>query len=417
MTTGKSTTASLGLIALIVFIDTAGIGLIIPVLPTLIGKLGHANIDRAAEIGGWLLFAYAIMQFTFAPIIGGLSDRYGRRPVLLVTLALLGIDYGLMAWAPTLVWLFVGRMISGIMGATWPAANSCVADTCAPEDRGRAFGLLGACGAAGFVLGPAIGGFFGQFGDRIPFLFACLLCVIGAALGFFKLRETLPREKRRAFTLARANPLGNIIQMMKTPLVIGLLVVIFFMQLGSQSQLSVWAYYGALKFNWSPIVIGLTVTLFGALLALVQGGLVGPVIKRLGEVRTAQFSLLFGIPSYLILAFATQTWHMIAGIIVGCVTGLTFPAMQSMMTRKVSEDAQGELQGAIASMISLTSIIGPLMMTSVFGAYADKTGLYFPGAPFILAIGLLLVAIAVLWHTLKHHAGVQSVPLQTSSPV
>jgi MFS transporter, DHA1 family, tetracycline resistance protein len=407
MTTGKSTTASLGLIALIVFIDTAGIGLIIPVLPTLIGKLGHANIDRAAEIGGWLLFAYAIMQFTFAPIIGGLSDRYGRRPVLLMTLALLGIDYGLMAWAPTLVWLFVGRMISGIMGATWPAANSCVADTCAPEDRGRAFGLLGACGAAGFVLGPAIGGFFGQFGDRIPFLFACLLCVIGAALGFFKLRETLPREKRRAFTLARANPLGNIIQMMKTPLVIGLLVVIFFMQLGSQSQLSVWAYYGALKFNWSPIVIGLTVTLFGALLALVQGGLVGPVIKRLGEVRTAQFSLLFGIPSYLILAFATQTWHMIAGIIVGCVTGLTFPAMQSMMTRKISEDAQGELQGAIASIISLTSIIGPLMMTNVFGAFADKTGLYFPGAPFILAIGLLLVAIAVLWRTLKQHGGVR----------
>jgi MFS transporter, DHA1 family, tetracycline resistance protein len=404
MTTGKSTTASLGLIALIVFIDTAGIGLIIPVLPTLIGKLGHANIDRAAEIGGWLLFAYAIMQFTFAPIIGGLSDRYGRRPVLLMTLALLGIDYGLMAWAPTLVWLFVGRMISGIMGATWPAANSCVADTCAPEDRGRAFGLLGACGAAGFVLGPAIGGFFGQFGDRIPFLFACLLCVIGAALGFFKLRETLPPEKRRAFTLARANPLGNIIQMMKTPLVIGLLVVIFFMQLGSQSQLSVWAYYGALKFNWSPIVIGLTVTLFGALLALVQGGLVGPVIKRLGEVRTAQFSLLFGIPSYLILAFATQTWHMIAGIIVGCVTGLTFPAMQSMMTRKISEDAQGELQGAIASIISLTSIIGPLMMTSVFGAYADKSGIYFPGAPFILAIGLLLIAIALLWRTLKRFA-------------
>jgi MFS transporter, DHA1 family, tetracycline resistance protein len=403
MTSEKLPSASLGVIALIVFIDTAGIGLIIPVLPTLIEKLGHVGIDRAARIGGWLFFAYAIMQFAFAPIIGGLSDRYGRRPILLVTLALLGVDYALMAWAPTLVWLFVGRLISGMMGATWAAANSCVADTVAPDERGRAFGFLGACGASGFVLGPAIGGFFGQFGDRIPFLFACILCVFGVITGLFALKETLPVEKRRAFTLARANPLGNFLQMAKTPLVLGLLLVIFFMQLGAQSQLSIWAYYGTLKFQWSPMVIGLTVTLFGALLAAVQGGLVGPVIARFGEVRTAKFSLLFSIPSYLILAFATQTWHMIMGIIVGCVTGLTFPAMQSLMTKKVSADAQGELQGAIATIISMTSIIGPVMMTSVFGAYADKTGLYFPGAPFLLAIGLLLLANFLLRRTLTRH--------------
>jgi MFS transporter, DHA1 family, tetracycline resistance protein len=403
MTSEKLPSASLGVIALIVFIDTAGIGLIIPVLPTLIEKLGHVGIDRAARIGGWLFFAYAIMQFAFAPIIGGLSDRYGRRPILLVTLALLGVDYALMAWAPTLVWLFVGRLISGMMGATWAAANSCVADTVAPDERGRAFGFLGACGASGFVLGPAIGGFFGQFGDRIPFHFACILCVFGVITGLFALKETLPVEKRRAFTLARANPLGNFLQMAKTPLVLGLLLVIFFMQLGAQSQLSIWAYYGTLKFQWSPMVIGLTVTLFGALLAAVQGGLVGPVIARFGEVRTAKFSLLFSIPSYLILAFATQTWHMIVGIIVGCVTGLTFPAMQSLMTKKVSADAQGELQGAIATIISMTSIIGPVMMTSVFGAYADKTGLYFPGAPFLLAIGLLLLANFLLRRTLTRH--------------
>jgi MFS transporter, DHA1 family, tetracycline resistance protein len=403
MKSEKLPSASLGVIALIVFIDTAGIGLIIPVLPTLIEKLGHVGIDRAARIGGWLFFAYAIMQFAFAPIIGGLSDRYGRRPILLVTLALLGVDYALMAWAPTLVWLFVGRLISGMMGATWAAANSCVADTVAPDERGRAFGFLGACGASGFVLGPAIGGFFGQFGDRIPFLFACILCVFGVITGLFALKETLPVEKRRAFTLARANPLGNFLQMAKTPLVLGLLLVIFFMQLGAQSQLSIWAYYGTLKFQWSPMIIGLTVTLFGALLAAVQGGLVGPVIARFGEVRTAKFSLLFSIPSYLILAFATQTWHMIMGIIVGCVTGLTFPAMQSLMTKKVSADAQGELQGAIATIISMTSIIGPVMMTSVFGAYADKTGLYFPGAPFLLAIGLLLLANFLLRRTLTRH--------------
>jgi MFS transporter, DHA1 family, tetracycline resistance protein len=406
MKNGGSQRTSLMLIAMIVFIDVASIGLVIPVLPSLIGGLAHVSVDRAAEIGGWLLFSFAVMQFSFAPIIGGLSDQYGRRPVLLFTLAALGVDYALMAWAPTLIWLFVGRIISGVMGATWPAANSCIADTATPEERGRAFGLLGGAGASGFVLGPAIGGFFGQFGDRVPFLFACGLCLVGAGVGYFQLKETLPPEKRRAFTLARANPLGNLIQMAKTPMVLGLLTGIFFMQLGSQSQLSVWAYYGIEKFHWTPVEIGLTVTLFGALLAVVQGGLVGPVIARFGEARTASISLLFGIPSYLILAFATHTWHMVVGIFVGTVTGLAFPAMQSLMTARIDEDSQGELQGAIASMISLTSIIGPVLMTGVFGAYADKTGIYFPGAPFILASVLLTVAIGVVWRTLGRYGGV-----------
>ena len=391
------------LIAMIVFIDVASIGLIIPVLPSLIGGLANVSVDRAASIGGWLLFSFAVMQFSFAPIIGGLSDHYGRRPVLLITLAALGVDYALMAWAPTLFWLFVGRIISGVMGATWPAANSCIADAVTPEERGRAFGLLGGAGASGFVLGPAIGGFFGQFGDRVPFLFASGLCLVGAGIGYFILTETLPPEKRRAFTLARANPLGNVIQMAKTPIVLGLLTAIFFMQLGLQSHLSVWAYYGIEKFRWTTIEIGLTVTLLGVLLAVMQGGLVGPVIARFGEVRTASISLLFSIPSYLILAFATNTWHMVLGIIVGSVTGLAFPAMQSLMTARINEDAQGELQGAIASMVSLTSIIGPVVMTSVFGAYADKIGPYFPGAPFILASGLLTVAIVIVWRTLKRH--------------
>ena len=237
----------------------------------------------------------------------------------------------------------------------------------------------------------------------MPFLFASGLCLVGAGIGYFILTETLPPEKRRAFTLARANPLGNVIQMAKTPIVLGLLTAIFFMQLGLQSHLSVWAYYGIEKFRWTTIEIGLTVTLLGVLLAVMQGGLVGPVIARFGEVRTASISLLFSIPSYLILAFATNTWHMVLGIIVGSVTGLAFPAMQSLMTARINEDAQGELQGAIASMVSLTSIIGPVVMTSVFGAYADKIGPYFPGAPFILASGLLTVAIVIVWRTLKRH--------------
>jgi DHA1 family tetracycline resistance protein-like MFS transporter len=394
----------LALVAMIVFIDTAGIGLIMPVMPSLVMGLTGTTIDRAAEIGGWLLFAYAAMQFLFAPVIGGLSDRFGRRPVLLATLAALGVDYALMAWAPTLAWLFVGRMISGVMGATYAAANSCIADIVRPEDRARAFGALGGAGAAGFVTGPAIGGMLGLFGDRLPFIGASVLVFAGTALGWFVLRETLPPERRRRFTLARANPLGSLIQMARVPLVIGCLAAIFFMQLAAQAQLSVWSYHGVAKFGWSPVTTGLTITLFGVLLVVVQGFSVGAAVRRFGPVRTACGGLAFGIPSYLLLAFAPSTAAMIVGIVIGAVAGLAFPAMQSLMTVRVDENQQGELQGAIASAIGMTAIVGPPIMTGVFGAYADAQGLYFPGAPFLLAGGLIAVALAILTFTLTRHA-------------
>ncbi len=392
-------------LALIMFIDAAGIGLIIPVMPSLIEGLTGRGLDRAAEIGGWLLFAYAVMQFLFAPVIGGLSDRYGRRPVLLMTLALLGVDYALMAWAPTLAWLFAGRIISGVMGASWAAANSCIADSIAPEKRGAAFGMLGGAAAAGFVLGPAIGGVIGQFGDRLPFVAAAVMCGAGALFGLLHFKETLPPEKRRAFDPRRANPFGSLIRMARIPLVIGCLGAIFFMQLASQSQLSVWAYYGALKFGWTPVVIGLTVTLFGVLLGVTQGYLSGKSIARFGAVRTATISLMFAIPSFLILSVAPSTGIVVVGMIVGAIPGMCFPAMQQLMTLKVEENAQGELQGAIASTISLTAVIGPPVMTGIFGAWADPVGVFFPGAPFVLAAALALVAVMLLARTLRWHAG------------
>ncbi len=208
-------------VAFIVFIDMMGIGLILPVMPSLITDLTGASIDRAAEIGGWLLFSYAMMQFLFAPVIGGLSDRFGRRPVLLTTLFLLGLDYAIMAWAPDLVWLFIGRIISGIMGASWAAANSCVADVAKPAERGKFFGILGGAGAFGFVIGPGLGGILGEYGDRLPFIAASILALVGTAIGIVILKETLPEDKRRAFSLSRANPMGSIVQMSKTRLVIG----------------------------------------------------------------------------------------------------------------------------------------------------------------------------------------------------
>ncbi|MEP5939096.1 MAG: TCR/Tet family MFS transporter [Erythrobacter sp.] len=388
--------ATLGFVAFIVFIDMVGIGLIIPVMPSLLETITGQSVDKTAAIGGFLLFAYALMQFLFAPIIGGLSDRYGRRPVLLVTLFLLGIDYLIMAWAPTLWWLFVGRLLSGIMGASWAAANSCVADVVKPEERGKYFGILGGLGASGFVIGPAVGGVLGSFDERLPFVVAAVLAIAGAVLGYFVLKETLPAEKRRSFTIARANPFGTIIQMSRTPIVLGFLATIFLMNFASQSTFSVWAYYNVLAFGWDEMQIGLSVALYGLLLAIVQGGVTGPMIARFGPKATCMIGFLFAIPAYAVFAFAPSGWWMILGIVLGSFSGLAFPAMQQMMTVRISEDAQGELQGAIASMVSLTSVFGPIVMTGLFGIFADQQGLFFPGAPFLLSVAVLFAALVVL---------------------
>ncbi|MEM7690669.1 MAG: TCR/Tet family MFS transporter [Pseudomonadota bacterium] len=394
----KAPASTLVFVALIVFIDMVGIGLIVPVLPGLLEEITGEGLDRTAEIGGWLLFAYALMQFLFAPIIGGLSDRYGRRPVLLVTLFALGVDYLIMALAPDLLWLFIGRVLSGIMGASWAAANSCIADVASKEERGKLFGIMGAAGGSGFVIGPAIGGIIGEYGVRLPFFASAALAIVGAIIGFFILKETLPPERRRAFTLARANPLGTLVQMSRNPVVIGFIAVIFFMQLAGQSQMSVWSYHTQLMFNWSERDIGFSVALFGIVIALVQGGVTGPVIARIGPERTAMLGFFLSFPAFYLFAFAQSSWMMIVGILFGGLGGLTFPALQQMMSARIAEDAQGELQGAVASAMSITSIIGPLIMTAAFGAFADDEGLYFPGAPYLIAAAFSLVGIGIaIW--------------------
>ncbi|MGB3470233.1 MAG: TCR/Tet family MFS transporter [Erythrobacter sp.] len=397
-----SPTSTLTLVAFIVFIDMVGIGLIVPVLPDLLEEVTGKGLAESAQIGGWLLFAYALMQFLFAPVIGGLSDRFGRRPVLLITLFALGIDYAIMAWAPTLFWLFLGRIIAGIMGASWAAANSCIADLATPEERGKFFGIMGGAGASGFVIGPAIGGVLGEMGVRLPFVASAVLALVGAVIGYFYLRETLPPERRRAFTLARANPLGTLIQMGRNPIVLGFIVVIFFMQLAGQAQMSVWSYHTQLVFDWSLEEIGYSVALFGLIVAFVQGGLTGKVIAKTGPRKTALLGFLLASPAFFLFAFAQSSWFMIVGIIFGSFGGLTFPALQQMMSERVAEDAQGELQGAIASAMSITSIIGPVIMTSVFSTFADDEGVYFPGAPYLLAAMLSLTGIAIaIWNIMR----------------
>jgi DHA1 family tetracycline resistance protein-like MFS transporter len=388
-------------VGFIVFVDMLGLGLIIPVMPRLISEVAQTSIHRSAEIGGLLMFSYAGMQFLFAPTIGGLSDRYGRRPVLLTTLFLLAVDYAIMALAPTLVLLVIGRMMSGVMGASWAAANSCVADCVSADERARAFGMLAGAGAAGFVLGPALGGLAGEFGPRVPFIIAACLALIGVGLGLALLKETLPPDRRRDFSLARANPIGSILQISRTPFVLAFLSVIFFIQLSSQAQIAIWAYWGELQFGWTPTTIGLTASLYGVMLAFAQAVLTGECVNRFGAANTAKIALLFALPSYLILAFATSTTAVVLAILVGSFAGMTLPALQSLMSLRVNDDAQGELQGAVASTLSSTAIIGPLLMTQTFAHFADGQGIYFPGAPFVISLASLIVAITILWLNLR----------------
>ena len=396
-------------VAFIVFVDMLGLGLIIPVMPRLISEVSATSIYRSAEIGGFLMFSYAGMQFLFAPTIGGLSDRYGRRPVLLTTLFLLAIDYAIMALAPTMIWLVMGRMMSGIMGASWAAANSCVADCISAEKRGRAFGMLAGAGAAGFVLGPALGGLAGEFGTRVPFIVAACLALVGVSIGFFLLEETLPAERRRVFSLARANPVGSIIQIARTPFVLACLAAIFFIQLSSQAQISIWAYWGELQFGWTPTTTGLTASLYGVTLAFAQAVLTGKCVHRFGAANTAKIALLFALPSYLILAFAASTTAVVLAILIGSFAGMTLPALQSLMSLRVDGDAQGELQGAIASTLSSTAIIGPLLMTQTFAHFADDQGIYLPGAPFLISLASLAAAIIILWTSLNAKNRLESV--------
>ena len=398
-----ATNRVMGLIAAIVFLDMAGVGLIIPVLPGLIESLTGANLQESALIGGALLLVYSLMLFLCAPIIGGLSDRFGRRPVLLVTLLAMGADYLLMAWAPSLFWLFVGRAISGVMGATWAAANSTVADLFPPEERAAKFGLLGGVGAAGFVLGPAIGGVLGEFGLRLPFLAAAVFAFGGAFVGWFLLVEPMAKERRRVFDWRRANPLGTLLQMRQFPLVIGIIGTIFLYQLASQATMTVWAFSLIERFGWSTLAIGLSVGLYGLLLAVVQGGLTGPAIQRWGPVRTANAGAVAAVLAFLILGFASNGAVLYTGIVVGAFGGLAFPAFQGMMSAKVDADAQGELQGAIASTISIAALAGPLIMPPIFAVFSDDAGLYLPGAPFLLAALLSLGGGLLFVRTVKHY--------------
>lgn len=383
-----------------VLLDSMGFGVIIPVMPELIMELTGEGLSRAAVYGGWLGFIYAALQFLFAPILGNLSDRFGRRPVLLYAVASLGLDYIVMGLAPTIRWLFISRAVAGIAGASFTPAHAYIADVSPPEKRAQSFGMMGAAFGAGFILGPALGGLLGELGPRAPFFAAAGLSLLNFIYGYFVLPETLDPSKRRPFDWRRANPIGTLIQIRKHPVVLGLLAVVFLWQVAHQVMPSIWSFYTMYKFGWTEVLVGASLAFVGTVMVLGQSTLPRVVIPRLGERRSAMIAMTVGGIGYAGYAFATEGWMMFAWLVTWLLAALTMPSIQALMSHRVAADAQGELQGAVGSLHSLSAIVAPPLMTHLFRLFtADEAPIHFPGAPFLLSAALALVGLLIFWRT------------------
>jgi DHA1 family tetracycline resistance protein-like MFS transporter len=419
MTAKQGSKLALAFIFITMFVDTMGLGIIIPVSPRLIAELsGHSgtgalSMSAAAWWGGWLATAYSAMLFLFSPLIGNLSDRFGRRPVLILSLLALGIDYLITGLAPTIWWLFIGRILSGIAGASYTTANAYIADVSSPEKRAANFGLVGAAFGIGFVVGPALGGLLGDFSTRLPFFVAAGLSVANALFGLFVLKESLPPEKRRKFELWRANPLGALLAIRRHPAVLGFVGIFVLMRLAHDANPVIWTYYVYLKFHWTPHDVGVSLAFLGLVMAAVFGFLTRILIPRLGEGRAAYIGLTSGAIGFAGYAFATQGWMMYPWMLVWSLMGLAMPAINGIISKQIPQNEQGEVQGALASVGGVTSIAAPILLTNVF-AYFTGPGapVYFPGAAF-LAAGLMLALAALLLSRMRQHFARSSAPEAT----
>jgi len=386
-------------ILITVLIDVLGLGIIIPVLPHLIEELialrpnVEGTLAQAAVWGGVLLFVYALMQFLFSPVLGNLSDRFGRRPVLLISLLGLSFDYLLMALAPTIALLFVGRVLSGILGASLATAAAYIADISAPEDRTRNFGYIGAAVGVGFIFGPVIGGQLGELGPRMPFYAAAIIAFLNFVYGYFVLPESLSKRKRRRFEFKRANPLGTLLSLKKYPFVLMFLFTMLLFSLANQVYPSIWNFFTIEQFDWTPGQVGLSLGAFGAMVALVQGLLVGPTMKQIGGFYTALVGLILSAVGMFGLALIGSAAGLYGFLIPAALGGLFVPGITGLMANRVPDNAQGELQGAINAVNSIAAIMGPLAATQLFAFYTSSASApgYFPGVPF-LAGGILIAA-------------------------
>lgn len=393
--------AAIGFIFITLMIDITGLGLIIPVLPKIIQQLTTGNISDASRIGGWLTFTYAIMQFIFAPVLGGLSDKFGRRPVLLIALFGFALDYLFLSFAPTIGWLFLGRAVAGVTGASITTATAYIADISTPQNRAQNFGMIGAAFGLGFIIGPVIGGLLGSFGPRIPFMVAAGLTFMNWLYGYFILPESLSKENRREFSWKRASPFGSLQKLGQYPGLGGLIISFILIYLAAHAVQSNWSYFVIEKFSWSEKMIGISLGVVGLLVATVQGGLIRIINPRLGNEKSVYVGLLLYAIGLLLFAFASHGWMMFAFLIPYCMGGITGPALQSIISGNVRADEQGELQGALTGLISITSIAGPPMMTGLF-SYFTKPGapVHFSGAAFFMGFLLMLSSAFIAYKTL-----------------
>ncbi|RAK62727.1 TCR/Tet family MFS transporter [Hymenobacter edaphi] len=429
--------AALGFIFVTLLIDVIGFGIIIPVVPKLIQQLTGGNISDAARYGGWLVFAFAIMQFLFSPVLGNLSDRYGRRPVLLFSLFGFGLDYLLLVVAPSIGWLFIGRLLAGVTGASMTTATAYIADVSPPEKRAQNFGMVGAAFGLGFIIGPAIGGLLSrwapqilgglgqltgvvldaaQWGPRVPFMVAALLTFVNWLYGFFVLPESLDAAHRRPFELRRANPVGSLRQLQRYPVIFGLVSSLIFIYVAAHATQSTWAYFTMEKFGWNEAWVGGSLAVIGALVALVQGLLIRYINPRLGSERSVYVGMLLYALGFLLFAFASQGWMMFLFSVPYCLGGIAGPAIQGLISAQVPPNEQGELQGGLTSLVSATSIVGPPLMTNLFSYFTGpKAPVYFPGAPFLLAAVLTVISAWLAARSLRGSAHLHR-PQQTPVP-
>ena len=379
-----------------VLLDVLALGIIIPVLPKLVEGFAGGDASRGARVYGLFGTVWALMQFIFSPLLGALSDRFGRRPVILVSCFGLGLDYLLMAVAPTLAWLFVGRVLSGITAASFSTAGAYIADVTAPEKRAGAFGLLGAAWGIGFILGPAMGGLLGGISPRLPFWVAGGLSLANALYGVFVLPESLPRDRRSGFSWKRANPVGSLSLLRSHATLLGLAAVNALNQLAHQVFPSVFVLYASHRFGWSERMIGGMLAVVGVCNTVVQAGLVRPAVRWMGERSALAVGLVFGAAGFATYGLARTEWVFWLAVPVYALMGLFGPSLQGLMTRRVGASEQGRLQGANGSIMGMTGMLGPWLFTEVYArGVASSGGGWLPGAPFVLAALLLAVALPV----------------------
>lgn len=398
----KNYKASLGFIFITILVDVIGIGIIIPVIPGLLESMLGTGLSDASKWGGWLIFTFAFMQFIFAPVLGVLSDKFGRRPVLLIALFGLGIDYLIHGFAPNLIWLFAGRILAGIGGASFTVATAYIADISTPEKKAQNFGIMGAAFGLGFIIGPLLGGVFSQWGIRVPFFIAAALSFLNFLYGFLILPESLPPEKRRNVVWKRANPVSSLFHLRKHGRFMGLIAAFFIAHIAAHSLQSTWTFFTMLKFEWDEKMVGYSLAVVGLLVAIVQAGLIKHAVKLFGQRKTVYVGFSLWTAGMFLFAFAPTEMLLLFCLVPYCLGGIAGPTVQGIVSNRVPDNEQGELQGALTSLISIASIIGPLVMTGIFYYFTkNENALYFPGAPFFLSGLLFILAFLLTYFTLR----------------